>query len=76
MDVSLKGNIDGIDAAREIGVRWDIPIIYLTALTDEETLRRAETTGPYYGCIVKPFDERELQTLIENTLSQKREQQA
>ncbi len=76
MDIRLKGTMDGIEAARELGVRWDIPVVYLTAMTDEETLRRAETMAPYYGCIVKPFDERDLQRKIDNTLSQNREERA
>lgn len=67
MDINLKGDIDGIQTAAEIGKKFSVPIIYLTAFTDEKTLARAKLTEPY-GYIVKPFTERELQANIEMAL--------
>jgi PAS domain S-box-containing protein len=64
MDIVLKGDIDGIAAAEKIWETYGIPIIYLTAYADETTLARAKVTEPF-GYILKPFDERELQTTIE-----------
>lgn len=67
MDIRLKGDMDGITAAAEIYSRFNIPVIYLTAYTDENTLNRAKVTSPF-GYIVKPFNERELHSTIEITL--------
>lgn len=64
MDVHLEGNIDGIEAATQIQAILDVPIIYLTAYADEMTLRRARATHPY-GYLVKPFDDRTVQTTID-----------
>ena len=64
MDVSLRGDIDGIQAARQIQERSPVPIIFLTGHTDEETLHRAVLTGPL-GYLVKPFQEAELHCAIE-----------
>jgi PAS domain S-box-containing protein len=67
MDIRLKGDVNGIDAAQEIRDRFDIPVIYLTAYADEDTLQRAKITEPY-GYIVKPFEDRELYSVIEMAL--------
>jgi PAS domain S-box-containing protein len=67
MDIRLKGEMDGIDAAKRIKEEFGIPVVYLTAHTDEKTLARAKTTEPF-GYIIKPFDERELRTTIEMAL--------
>lgn len=64
MDIVLKGDMDGIEAASEIRNRLDIPIIYLTAYSDEEILKRARMTEPY-GYILKPFNNSELHANIE-----------
>ena len=64
MDVMLKGYQDGVEAAQKILARYNIPVIYLTAFTDEKTLQRAKITEPY-GYILKPFEERELHIAIE-----------
>ena len=68
MDVRLEGRMDGIEAAREIRTRIDVPVIFLTAFGDEETLSRAKETGPF-GYILKPFQERELRATIEVALT-------
>jgi signal transduction histidine kinase len=67
MDIRLEGEIDGIAAAEEIRKRLLLPIVYLTAYADEDTLQRARITEPF-GYILKPFDERELRTAIEMAL--------
>ncbi|MFZ5501306.1 MAG: response regulator, partial [Candidatus Micrarchaeota archaeon] len=67
MDVVLQGNMDGIEAARRIRSRIDIPIIYLTAYTDAKMLERAKATEPF-AYMIKPFRERELHTNIEMAL--------
>jgi len=71
MDIMLKGDIDGIEAARVINSRFSIPIIYLTAYSDIETLERAKLTGPA-GYISKPFKEEDLQNNIEMALLKNR----
>jgi PAS domain S-box-containing protein len=67
MDIRLRGDIDGVEAAQEIRARFDIPVVYVTAYTDEATLQRAKTTEPY-GYILKPFEDKELRTSIEVAL--------
>ena len=64
MDIRIIGEMDGIATAEVISQRFDIPVIFLTAHSDEETLARAIETSPY-GYIVKPFEEKELLTTIE-----------
>jgi AmiR/NasT family two-component response regulator len=64
MDVRLRGEKDGVQAAAEIRERVDVPVIYLTAYSDRVTLDRAKHTEPY-GYVLKPFHERELQVTIE-----------
>jgi PAS domain S-box-containing protein len=67
MDILLKGNMSGIEAAQQIKKRLDIPIVYLTAYNDEKTLKSAKLTEPY-GYIVKPFSEGDLKVSIEISL--------
>ena len=67
MDIFLKGEMDGIQAAEEIRRQYDIPVIFLTAFADPNTLQRAKITEPF-GYILKPFEERELLTAIEMAL--------
>ncbi len=64
MDIVLKGEMDGIEAAQRIREDYDIPIIYLTAYSDEKTLQRAKVTEPF-GYVLKPFEDREIQSAIE-----------
>jgi PAS domain S-box-containing protein len=67
MDIRIKGSTDGIDTAKKITSTADLPIIYLTAFADNETLQRAKTTQPF-GYILKPFDKKGLHTSIEMAL--------
>ncbi len=67
MDIKLKGDQDGIDAAGLLRERTEVPVIFVTAFTDERTLERAKRASPY-GYIIKPFHERELRIAIELAL--------
>lgn len=67
MDIKLKGDIDGIEAANRIHQQLDLPIVYLTAYSDAEILERAKVTEPF-GYIVKPFQERDLAITIKMAL--------
>ncbi|MEZ4720884.1 MAG: response regulator [Flavobacteriales bacterium] len=67
MDIMLKGEMSGIEAAAEIRKEMDIPVIFLTAYTDRDTVDRAKETEPY-GYIIKPFKEIDIQTAIEIAL--------
>ena len=67
MDIILKGKIDGINAANQINDILDVPIIYLTAYSDEDVLKRAQKTEPY-GYMLKPFRESDVKVQIEMAL--------
>ncbi|MDO9539758.1 MAG: PAS domain S-box protein [Methanocalculus sp.] len=67
MDIVLKGEMDGITAAGIIRNEMEIPVVYLTAYADEKTIGRAKVTEPY-GYILKPFEERDVLTVIEIAL--------
>lgn len=67
VDIRLRGGMDGVKTAEEIRVRFDIPVVFVTAYADEATLQRAKTTEPY-GYILKPFEDKELRSSIEVAL--------
>lgn len=67
LDISLKGDINGIELAEIIRQTSDIPIIYITAFSDQATLAKAKLTQPS-GFLLKPFNQRELETTIEISL--------
>ena len=67
MDIMIQGNIDGIETATKIKAISDIPVIYLTANADESTLERAKVSDAF-GYLIKPFEEKELNTSIEMAL--------
>lgn len=67
MDIILKGDMDGIEAANIIRENYNIPVIFLTANADDKTVSKARIAEPY-GYIIKPFREKELQTTIEMAL--------
>ena len=67
MDVNLRGGMDGIQTAQMIRSAADIPVVYVTAYSDDATLNRARTTDPF-GYVLKPFEEKELRTTIEMAL--------
>ena len=63
MDIHLRGEMSGLDAAREIRTARDVPIVFLTAFADQPTIDRARDVDAY-GYVLKPFNERELQVAI------------
>lgn len=67
MDVQIKGDIDGIEAAKQIREQFNLPVIFLTAYADDATIQRAKGSEPF-GYLLKPFEETELHTAIEITL--------
>jgi diguanylate cyclase len=75
MDIAIKGEIDGIETASRIKGMVDVPVIFITAYANDETLERAAKTG-CYGYLIKPFKDRELQATIKMTLSKHSEQSA
>ncbi|NPV00807.1 MAG: response regulator [Brevinematales bacterium] len=67
MDIVLQGDADGIELADRIQKKYSIPIIFLTAYSDENTLERARISGPY-GYLLKPVNPKDLTIAIENAL--------
>ncbi len=63
LDIVLKGDLDGVETAKLVKERFDVPVILLTALDTQETLERAKFAQPF-AFIVKPFDERELRNAV------------
>jgi PAS domain S-box-containing protein len=71
MDIQLKGGMTGVEAAGRIRRRLDVPVVYLTAFSDQETLEQAQLTEPY-GYVLKPFEERALHAVIQMSLARHR----
>ncbi|MGD2244935.1 MAG: PAS domain S-box protein [Candidatus Aminicenantes bacterium] len=69
MDIILEGKMDGMEATAQILSRFNIPVVYLTAYSDERTLKKAKVTEPF-GFIIKPFEAQDLFTAIEMALYQ------
>lgn len=67
MDIKLAGDMDGIETAQNIRKKYDVPIVYLTALGDEKTFQRARQTEPF-GYIYKPAEEKDLVATVETAL--------
>jgi PAS domain S-box-containing protein len=67
MDIMLGEEMDGIEAAGLVNAEYDIPVIYVTAYADEETMERAKVTEPF-GYIIKPIEDRELNIAVEMAL--------
>lgn len=67
MDIHIRGHTDGIDVARLVAEKYQIPVIFLTAYSEDATLARASATKPY-GYLLKPFSERELHAAIQVAL--------
>jgi two-component system, response regulator PdtaR len=70
MDIRLKGDMDGIDATYVIWERFKIPVLYITAHSDELTLERVKNS-PGYGILIKPVSSQDLKTSIEMSYYQK-----
>ena len=71
MDIQLKGTLDGVETAKKLRELYDLPVIYLTAHSDDATLHRASSTEPL-GYLLKPFEERQLYTTVELALNTRR----
>ena len=67
MDIMIKGPMDGIETATKVREKYNIPVIFLTAYSDDPTFERAKITEPF-GYLLKPFEEKELRTNIEMAL--------
>ncbi|HEY9644158.1 MAG TPA: ATP-binding protein [Coleofasciculaceae cyanobacterium] len=67
MDIRLRGDMDGIEAADRIWRQFQIPVVYSSGYSDRNTLERAKATGPF-GYVLKPVEERELYVAIETAL--------
>lgn len=67
MDITLRGEMNGIEAATRIHARFDIPFVYLTAHADDKTMERAKITEPF-GYIFKPYENRDLHSTIMKAL--------
>lgn len=67
MDISLRGEMDGVEAAGRIFESTGVPIVYVTGLGDPETLQRAQNT-PGFSFVLKPVDDHELKYVIEMAL--------
>jgi DNA-binding LytR/AlgR family response regulator len=75
MDIMLKGYMNGIQAAEIVKLDYSLPVIFLTAYADEDTLSKAKISEPY-GYILKPFKEIDLQTSIEIAIYKHKKEQA
>lgn len=67
MDIRLRDEMDGIEAAERIYSSYRVPVIFLTAYSDDSLIERAKRVGPF-GYLIKPFDSRELKAMIEMAL--------
>ena len=67
MDIRIRGDLDGIDLARELAARHELPVVFLTGNADEATLRRAIEAEPY-GYVLKPFELRSLEATLQTAL--------
>lgn len=75
LDITIPGDMDGIQVAHEIGKRFNTPVIFVTAHSDETTLQRAKLTRPS-GYVMKPFEPNELRANIEIALHRAKTPQA
>ena len=67
MDVMLDGKLDGVETVEKIHSSYDLSVVYITALSDRESLKRMEATNPS-GYIMKPFQEDHFTEVVENAL--------
>ena len=74
MDIHLQGAMDGIAASEKIHTAFNIPVVFLTALSDRQTFDRALITAPY-GYIIKPFSQNTLSATIMVALNKKQADQ-
>jgi CheY-like chemotaxis protein len=70
MDVMMPGKLDGIDAAKKIKAEFNIPVVFLTAFSEDHIVEKAKLAEPF-GYILKPFQDREIKAAIEVALCKK-----
>jgi len=70
MDIHIEGDMDGIETAARIPADLGVPVVYLTAYSEESTLDRARSTNPY-GYLIKPYSDRELHATIQMALERR-----
>lgn len=75
LDIHLSGPLDGIETAKRIPKYLHIPVVYLTAYSEDSTLARASETNPY-GYLIKPFQAREVHSTLKMALARSRSDQA
>ena len=75
MDIHLEGDLDGIETTALIPADQHVPVIYLTAYSEDATLKRASATNSH-GYLLKPFSERELHAMLQMTLARCRAERA
>ncbi|HTY36939.1 MAG TPA: PAS domain S-box protein, partial [Bacteroidota bacterium] len=74
-EIMLNGGMDGIALAEQLGNRLRLPVVFLIQYLDDDLVQRAQLTGPF-GFVMKPFDERELKTVVEMVLYKSSMEQA
>jgi len=67
MDIMLKGRLDGIETSRQIHTLYGVPVIFLTSYSDDRLLEQAKKTEAF-GYLIKPYQDRELKTVVEMVL--------
>jgi PAS domain S-box-containing protein len=67
MDINLDGQMDGVEVAHRLRDSMDVPVVFLTAYSNDTTLERAKTAQPF-GFLLKPYQERELRSAVEVAL--------
>lgn len=68
LDIQLKGKMDGVEVARLVKTKYNIPFVFTTAYADNETINRAKAEGPF-GYIVKPYGVKDIMAAIEVAMS-------
>ena len=71
MDIDLSGFLSGIEAADYIRKKYDIPVVFCTAYSDEDTMKRAFAVRPS-GFLTKPFEDNELKSVIDDIIEEKK----
>jgi len=71
MDIHIEDDMDGIEVTNRLNATFPLPVIYLTAYSEDATIERARTTHPY-GYLLKPFSERELHATIQMSLERRK----
>lgn len=68
LDIRLEGTMDGVETSQCIHDRFGIPVVFITAYSDDETMKKASGTKPY-GYLLKPFGETELKATLDSVIA-------